>query len=112
MSVFLVGKDALSAGLRSEATELRLQTTSVNPQFTASVTSSDFTIDAQGRLRLAAPIQFAITGISSSTTFTRVTILGDPTDPQNEMVELTLDTPVTFTTNGTLTLNNINVDYQ
>ena len=111
MSVFLVGKDALSAGLRGEATQLRLQTASLNPQFTANVTSGSFTIDAQGRLRLAAPIQFTITGITGATTFTRVTILGDPADPQNEMVELTLDNPVTFTTNGTLTLNNINVDY-
>lgn len=110
MSVFLDGKKALSNGLKNETLEIRLQTSGASPSFTKAVTSADFTVDVNGRLRLADPVEFTITGISSSTTFTRVTLVKTP-GVSSDMVELTLDEPVTFTTNGTLTLNNINVDY-
>ena len=110
MSVFLDGKDALSAGLRGEALGIRLQTASLNPQFEVNTTTASYSIDTQGRLRLADPLQFTITGITSATTFTRVTLLSD-SQQQNEMIELALDTPVTFSTNGTFTFNDIVVDY-
>lgn len=117
MSVFIDGKIRFSIALRDFTKSIRLTTANGSVNKSVATSGASFDIDLNtGVLGLASALNFTVDNISSSTTFTKVVLQGQPitvggTEITPQYIEIPLDNPVTFTVDGIFTLNSISVDY-
>ena len=117
MAVFVDGKNRFSIALRDFTKSIRLTTADETFNTSVATTSASFNLNTStGVLGLSGPLNFTVSDIQASTTFTKIVLQGETvmvgsSEVTPLFIEIPLDDPVTFTVDGIFTLNSIAVDY-
>lgn len=117
MAVFVDGKNRFSIALRDFTRSIRLSTADETFNTSVVTTGGSFDVDPNtGILGLTSALNFTVSDIQASTTFTKIILQGETvivgsTEITPLFIEIPLDDPVTFTVDGIFTLNSISVDY-
>ena len=117
MAVFVDGKNRFSIALRDFTKSIRLTTSDETFNTSVATTGASFNINTStGILGLSGPLNFTVSNIQTSTTFTKIILQGETimvgsSELTPLFIEIPLDDPVTFTVDGIFTLNSISVDY-